>query len=207
MIRYSDLDGRKNAFIFELDDVLYPEKDYWLQVYYLFSSFLEYTEMMDAKAATELMTNTYLAEGKQMVFDNLKSKFNLDEKYRTNFNHLSRTAKLPLKLLLYQDMLKLLQEIVIDRKQIFIVTNGDPELQLNKIKQTEWHGLEQYLICYFANETAPKPETDCIDLMIHQHSLQRKNLIMFGNSDIDAHCAEASGIDFVKMNEFKPIRS
>ncbi len=207
MIRYSDLDGRKNAFIFELDDVLYPEKDYWFQVYYLFSSFLEYTELVDAKVATELMTNTYLAEGKQAVFDNLKSKFSLDEKYRSNFIHLSRTAKLPLKLLLHQDVLNLLQEIVIDRKEIFIVTNGDPKLQLNKIKQTEWHGLEQYLTCYFANETAPKPETDCIDLLIHDHNLQRKNLIMFGNSDIDVQCAESSGIDFIRLSEFKPIQS
>ena len=30
---------------------------------------------------------------------------------------------------------------------------------------------------------------------------------MFGNSDIDVQCAEASGIDFIKMSEFKPIQS
>jgi hypothetical protein len=28
-ITYSDIDPRKKAFIFELDDVLYPEKDYY----------------------------------------------------------------------------------------------------------------------------------------------------------------------------------
>src|SRR5579863_6330734 len=111
MIRYSDLDARKDAFIFELDDVLYPEKDYLYQVYYLFTSFLEYTELVDAKEATSLMTNAYLTTGKDTVFDSIKKKLNLDEKYRFNFNHLSNTAKLPLKLLLYPDMLKLLQDI------------------------------------------------------------------------------------------------
>src|SRR3569833_3031019 len=163
MIRYADIDPRKDAFIFELDDVLYPEKDYWYQVYYLFSSFLEYTELIDAKEATRLMVDTYSSAGKDHVFDNLKKKLNLEEKYRANFNHLSNTAKLPLKLLLFQHMLKLLQDIVVDRKKIFIVTNGNPEQQLNKIKQVEWNGLEPYLTCYFANEIAPKPETDTID--------------------------------------------
>lgn len=199
MIRYADIDARKDAFVFELDDVLYPAKDYWYQVYYLFASFLEYTEMIDAKEATNNMTGTYSSEGKGHVFDNLKKKLNLDEKYRANFNHLSNTAKLPLKLLLFRSMLELLQEVVMDRKKIFIVTNGNPEQQLNKIKQVEWNGLEPYLTCYFANELVPKPETDCIDLLIKEHNLQRRNVVMIGADDTDEQCAEASGIDFIKL--------
>ena len=200
MIRYTDLDPRKEAFIFELDDVLYPEKDYLFQVYYLFAAMLEYTLLIDAKEATDTMINTYLSEGKAQVFNSLQKTLNLDEKYRSNFEHLSNTAKLPLKLLLYQYMLNLLQEIVVDRKKIFIVTNGNPEQQLNKIKQAEWHGLEPYLTCYFANEIMPKPETDCIDLLIKDHNLQRRSILMIGKDDEDVLCAEASGIDFIKLN-------
>ncbi|MDB5144339.1 MAG: haloacid dehalogenase [Mucilaginibacter sp.] len=205
MIKYSDIGSRKEAFIFELDDVLYPEKDYLYQVYYLFASFLEYTELVDLQEATSFMINTYSLEGKGVVFDRLKQKFKLDEKYTYNFNHLNLKAKLPAKLLLYQDMLNLMQEIVIDRKQLFILTNGDPEQQLNKIKQTEWHGLEPYLTCYFANETAPKPETDSIDLLIKNHKLQRRNILMIGNSDIDRECADASGVDLIKPIEFSEV--
>jgi FMN phosphatase YigB (HAD superfamily) len=199
MIKYSDIDPRKEAFIFELDDVLYPEKDYLYQVYYLFAAFMEYTELTDAKEVTGLMTSAYLAGGKNTVFDIIKKKLDIDEKYRFNFNHLSNTAKLPLNLLLYPEMLKLLQEIVVDRKKIFIVTNGNPEQQLNKIKQAEWEGLEPYLTCYFANEIVPKPETDSIDLLIKDRNLQRRNILMFGNSEIDEQCAAASGIDFAKI--------
>jgi len=202
MIRYSDLDPRKQAFIFELDNVLYPEKDYLYQVYYLFASFLEYAEQIDAKEATDFMVATYLEKGKYAVFEELQRHFNLDEKYETNFGHLNGTAKLPLKLLLFEDMLKLLQDIVVDRKKIFIVTNGDPEQQLNKIKQTDWNGLETYLTCYFANEIMPKPETDCLDSLISEHNLQRRNMLMIGNADEDAQCAEASGIDFIN-NDFR----
>jgi phosphoglycolate phosphatase-like HAD superfamily hydrolase len=205
MIKYSDIDQRKEAFIFELDDVLFPEKDYLLQVYYLFGSFIEYTELIDQKEATSAMVDTYLSEGKEIVFDRLKDKFKIDEKYRSNFNHLNITAKLPLKLLLYQSMLSLLQDIVIDRKKIFILTNGIPEQQLNKIKQTDWQGLEPYLTCYFANEIAPKPETDSIDLLIKDHNLQRRNILMIGNSDIDKQCADASGLDLLKPIEFSEV--
>lgn len=205
MINYKDIDTRKEAFIFELDDVLYPEKDYLYQVYYLFTAFLEYTELIDAKEATAFMIDTYLSEGKGLVFDRLKEKFKVDEKYRYNLNHLTITAKLPLKLLLDPGMLSLLQDIVVDRKKIFILTNGDPAKQLNKIKQTEWHGLEPYLTCYFANEIAPKPETDSIDLLIKNHNLQRRNLLMIGNSDIDRECANAAGIDMIKPIEFSQV--
>src|ERR1700749_1207428 len=148
-MKYTDIDPRKKAFIFELDNVLYPEKDYLLQVYYLFANLIEYTELYDAKAMLGLMTSAYEKEGKDFVFDRIQEKFKIDEKYRQSFNNLRLTAKLPLKLLLYKNMLELLQEIVVDRKKIFILTNGNPGQQLNKIKQTDWQGLEPYLICYF----------------------------------------------------------
>ncbi|BAU53655.1 HAD family hydrolase [Mucilaginibacter gotjawali] len=199
---YTDIDKRKKAFIFELDNVLYPEKDYLFQVYYLFASLLEYAELMEAKETTDLMINTYNEEGAAFVFDRLKEKLNVDEKYRENLNHLLVTAKLPLKLLLYKNMLNLLQEIVIDRKKVFIVTNGNTEQQLNKIKQTEWHGLEQYLIAYFAEETMPKPEPDVIDQLLRDHNLQRREILMIENSETDRLCADVCGIDYINANDF-----
>ena len=201
-MKYADIDARKTAFIFELDDVLYPEKDYLFQVYYLFSSLLEYTEFIDAKQTTEILVNAYLAEGKDLVFDRLKEKLNVDEKYRQKLDGLLITARLPLKLLLYKNMLNLLQEIVIDRKKPFIVTNGDPIQQLNKIKQTEWHGLENYLTVYFTEETMAKPEPDAIHLLIKDHNLLRKDIIMIENSDTDKLCAEVCGIDYLNVAEF-----
>ncbi len=201
-MNYQTIDKRKNAFIFELDDVLYPEKDYLYQVYYLFAALLEYTEFIDAKETTNFMINTYIAEGKTFVFDRLKEKLNINEKFRINLDNLLVTAKLPLKLLLYKNMLNLLQEIVIDIKKVFIVSNGNPAQQLNKIKQTEWHGLEQYLTVYFAEETYAKPDPDAVHLLIKDHDLQRKELLMIENSEDDRLCAEVCGIDYINVQEF-----
>lgn len=201
-MKYTDIDSRKQAFIFELDNVLFPEKDYYYQVYYLFAGLLEYVEAIDAKQTTDLMIDTYINEGKEVVFDRLKERLGIEEKYRSKLKQLLLTAKLPLKLLLYQNILDLLQEIVVDRKKIFIVTNGNPEQQLNKIKHTEWHGLEQYLTVYFTEESAPKPEADVIDILIKEHNLQRREIIMIENSEIDRLCAESSGIDYLNVSEF-----
>lgn len=201
-MKYTDIDARKQAFIFELDNVLYPEKDYLYQVYYLFASFLEYTELLDATVMVNLMTRAFEEEGRDAVFNRVQEKFKLDEKYRYNFNQLHITAKLPLKLLLYADMLKLMQEIVVDRKKIFIVTNGNPAQQLNKLKQMEWHGLEKYLVCYFADEVAPKPEPDVIYQLINDHNLQRREMLMTGEAGDDVLCAQACGIDFVYARDF-----
>ena len=52
MLKYCDLDPNKKAFIFELDNVLFPERDYLLQVYYLFANFIEFTETVPS--STEL---------------------------------------------------------------------------------------------------------------------------------------------------------
>lgn len=201
-MKYSDIDSRKQAFVFELDNVLYPEKDYLFQVYYLFANMLEYTELWDAKAMTALMVSTYTGKGHSAVFDALKERFNVDEKYRANLDDMLITSRLPLKLLLYQNMLALLQDIVVDRKKIFILTNGNPQLQLNKIKQTEWNGLEAYLTCYFADEIMAKPEPDALNQLIATHNLSRKDVVMIGNSNIDELTAEAAGIDYFNSGDF-----
>lgn len=199
---YSEINKSKSAFIFELDNVIYPEKDYLFQVYYLFASAIEYTELIDAKKTTDLMVATYIQEGSEVVFDRAQKELAIEDKYRKNLEHLMLTAKLPLKLLIYKKVLDMLQEIVVDRKKIFVVTNGNPKQQLNKIRQTEWNGLGQYLTCYFTDESKPKPATDSIDLLMKEHALSSDELLMIGNTTTDQLCAQNVGIDYIDVGEF-----
>lgn len=198
MLEYKDIDPNKKAFIFELDNVLYPEKDYLLQVYYLFASFIEYIETVPTAAElTVFMKKVYENHGAAQMFDKVKEAFNVDEKYRDNFERLHQTARLPLKLLLFKSILALLQDIVVDRKKIFIVTNGNPQQQLNKIKQVEWHGLEDYLIVFFAEEFVPKPDTAVLEHILSEYQLTRRDLVVIGNSEIDQEFSQASGVDHI----------
>ncbi|NEU07946.1 HAD hydrolase-like protein [Flavihumibacter sp. R14] len=208
MLNYADIDKSKKGYIFELDDVLYPERDYLLQVYYLFANFIEFTETVPtSNELVSFLKSAYENHGSDGLFERASQMFGIDEKYKENFTKLHHTARLPLKLVLYPHMLSLLQEMVIDRKQIFVVTNGDPEVQLNKIRQVEWNGLEQYLVVYFADEIKPKPQTDVLEYILGKHQLLRKELVVLGRSDIDEEFASAAGVDFVDSNDFSDQNS
>ncbi len=202
IFRYADLDPHKKAFVFELDNVLFPTQDYLFQVYYLFAAFVEHTEQWKSKEMIGCMIEAYQKNGERAVFDAVKTAFSLEPKYQENFDRLLMTARLPLKLLLYQQMLELLQQIVVDRKQIFILTNGNPQQQLNKIKQVDWNGLEPYLTCYFAEEIRAKPEPDALHQILAKHQLQRRDLIMVGNHEADELCAQAAGVDYANLFDF-----
>jgi FMN phosphatase YigB (HAD superfamily) len=201
-MNYADLNPSKKAFIFELDDVLYPRKDYDLQVYYLFAQFLEFQEAYPpANDLVQFMKKVYENHGPERIFDKAREVYGFDEKFRENFERLHRDAKLPLKLLLFQNMLSLLQEIVVDRKQIFIVTAGDPLEQLNKIKQTEWHGLEKFLKVYFADEIAAKPDPAVLKRIMDENILNTSDLIIFGAGLSDEIFATTAGIDYLAVNQ------
>lgn len=170
--------SNKKALIITLDDALYPKKDYLLQVYYLFSEFMAYTEHLDAKAIVEFMSEEYKTHGEQDLFKKTASKFNIPEKYEQNFNLLFETARLPLKLLLFQKVLGLLQEAVVNRRSIFILVEGNPAEALNKIKQIEWNGLEQYLKLYFTAEyNGSVAET--IAHLLKEQSVEKDEVVLF----------------------------
>jgi hypothetical protein len=142
----------KKALIIALDDAVYPEKDYLLQVYYLFSEFMAYTEQLDAKVVLDFMKNEFEAHGAENIFGKTAAQFNIANKYEHNFDLLHETARLPLKLLMYKNVLSLLQEVVERGEQIILLADGNPAIAINKIKQLEWHGLEQNLKVYFTSE-------------------------------------------------------
>jgi FMN phosphatase YigB (HAD superfamily) len=191
----------KRAFIFELDDVIFPQKDYLLQVYYLFAQFMEYSEQINAEAMIKFMQEIYQNEGAEAVFGKTVVKFAIPEKYRLNFDLLLLSARLPLKLLVFSEMLKFIQEVVMERKLIFLFTNGDPAMQLNKIRQTDWHGLEQYLEVHFAAESASKPSAKGLQPMIEKYKLKRSEILLIGKHDADRLCAKNSGIEFLNVDK------
>ncbi len=203
MLTYADINPAKRAFIFELDNVLYPEKDYLLQVYYLFSNFIEFTETQPpAKDLIRFFKLALENHGTDEIFHRAQKFFDLPPAYEANFLSLQATAILPLQLIMYGPLIKLLQEIVVDRKQIFVITNGNPGVQLNKIRQMQWNGMEKYLTVYFADEMRPKPETDVLELILDKFNLLRRDILIIGNSQADEEFALAGGIDFLPAAAF-----
>lgn len=191
----------KQAFVFELDEVLYPEKDYLLQVYYLFAQFIEYGEQLNNAEILKFMQEDYLATGPERIFERTAAKFNIPQKYQVNFDLLLQNARLPLKLLIFNKVLGFLQEIVAKGKQVFLFVDGDPAMQLNKIRQIEWNGLENHLVVYFAAETAAKPSPEGLLQLMEKHQLSTENIVIIGKKETDQKFAENAEIDFLHVEK------
>ena len=197
----SEYINEHQAFVFELDDVLYPVKDFHLQVYYLFASFMEYTEQLNAGAIVQFMKDTYEHDGAGVVLDKTFERFGIAAKYRENYGLLLKTAKLPLKLLLFEPVLKFMQDLVVERRTIYLLVAGDPEQQLNKIRQIEWNGLEQYIRVFFKAEVTMNPEHDSLSKFITAHKLRTEDVLVIGRAEADRHMAAEQGIKFLAVDK------
>ncbi len=180
MLTYKDINPTKKAFIFELDDVLFPKQDYLLQVYYLFANVLEYVEHTPkSNELTSFFKETYQKGGDHEIFKKASAKFGIDEKHEESFLRLHVNAKLPLKLLLYKEMLNLLTYIVGEEKSIFILTKGNPLIQVNKIKQMEWNGLDVFIKTYFYDEIILKSTLEPIEYILRENNILPGEAIFF----------------------------
>lgn len=166
-----------NGYILGFDDVLYPEKDYLLQVYYLFAQFMEYNEQMDGNAIVPFMKDIYEKEGPADLFSKTAAKFGIPQTYLKNYALLHQTARLPLKLMLFDKMLSFMQEAQAAGKPIFLLLEGEPVAQLNKVRQMEWHGLDAYLKVYFTVDTVGGTLLESIDVITAEHQLSKADLL------------------------------
>lgn len=153
MIDFSQIPQNKKLFLFEIDDVLFPKKDYLLQIYYLFAQFVEFTEARPiASEMIEFMKETYLEKGEEVVYSKTAEKFNFLNDYRENFERLMANGHLPLKLFLYNEIKLLFASIIERGANIAILTKGNPVLQLNKLKHMDWQGFDKNVKIYFVDE-------------------------------------------------------
>jgi phosphoglycolate phosphatase-like HAD superfamily hydrolase len=199
-------DKSYKALVLDLDNTIYPEKDYLFQVYFLIGQFVEYQDGIAHDQVTQFLIDEFMANGRDHIFDKMIAQFNLPETYLENCFRLLRTAKIPLPLLIFKDMLIRLQEASDAGLQLFVLTNGHPEQQLNKIKHLEWHGLDQHIKCYFCNEIAPKPAPDAMLKLLSDHKLLPSEILFIGDANIDEACAIAAGVDFERVNFVDVIR-
>lgn len=165
------------GFALQLDNVIYPEQDYLLQVYYLFAQFMEYNEQMDSNAIIDYMKERYRHSGAKAMFKLTSAKFGIPQTYLNNFELLHQTARLPLKLMLFQKVFDFMQKVRAAGKPLFLLLAGDPVMQLNKVRQVEWYGLENYLKIYFHVDTPNGTLLESLALIHAQHGLQPAEIL------------------------------
>jgi FMN phosphatase YigB (HAD superfamily) len=189
------------AFIFELDDVLYPKKDYLLQVYYLFAQFMEYTEQLNATEILSFMQAFYSKEGEAELFLKTTEHFNLPLKYQYNFELLHENARLPLKLLLFAPVLDFMKHILGEGKRIFLLADGNPTQQLNKIKQVEWNGLETHLVAYFTEEISKNGRAAAIETIADKHAIRLDQTVIIMQQEHENKMSLPMGINLLTVDK------
>ncbi|WP_286859514.1 MULTISPECIES: HAD family hydrolase [Sphingobacterium] len=143
----------KKVYVFELDDVIFPKKDYLLQVYYLFANFIEFTETFPSQGdLVNFMKNHLENQGEESLFEHAQATFGFDMKYKENFERLHVNAVLPLKLHLFDHITTLFSQLSAAGKIICILTKGNPLEQLNKVRFVDWGVFSDRIKIYFEDE-------------------------------------------------------
>lgn len=141
------------VYLFELDEVLYPKKDYMLQVYYLFANFIEYSEGRPiAKEVLTYMKDFYKKHGEKAIYESFAARFECKTNYKENLERLYANAQLPLKLELNKSFILYATNLIEKKKKVGILTAGNPVEQLNKLRQIRWNGLDMFFKVYFKDE-------------------------------------------------------
>lgn len=201
MLTYADIKADNKALIFELDDVLFPKRDYLLQVYYLFAHLLEYTETVPpANDLTGFLKTAYAHHGEEGLFERAAELFGIDVKYKRSFDRMHLTAQLPARLLLFQPILTLMQASHENGKGLLILTEGNPAMQLNKLRHMEWHGLDKVMKVYFQEELRMK-KYDPLVYLLEENGLEKSEVLYIhsGNQPI---LASALAVDCVQAGRF-----
>lgn len=193
MVQIAELENKK-AVIFDFDDVLYPKRDFLLQVYYLFGHFVEFnTGEPVANPLIADLKSTWEESGEASLFERVAASWPQIKQFEENFERLHHQAQLPLKLDLLPDRQELLRNLTDQEKVLIILTAGDPLMQLNKIKQVNWQGLDRLLKVYFEAELYFE-SIEPLDYLRETLNLNVEEMSYIGKSEPIIRHAETLGV-------------
>lgn len=201
MLTFKDLGAAHKAFVFELDDVLFPKKDYLIQVYYLFANLLEYTETVPPAAElANFLKTAYQYHGEEGLFERAAETFVIDKKYGEHFRRMHVQAKLPLKLYLYKDLLTFLQEAIAADKKLVLLTAGNPLEQLNKIKYMDWKGVEEHVKVYFYDELYIQGHADPLAFVLRENGIAMEDALVVARNKEKAYPNMGEGLPVIAVD-------
>lgn len=209
-----------DTIIFDLDDTLYPEIDYLSVAFKAISERFEEEYGLNATEIALFLIKTFEKEGRQQLFNKCFSLFFKDKKtpkialktqntegsFSEDFFvkiclNILRTVKIPQRITLFPYAYRLISQLLAEKKQIFVLTNGNPEQQKNKIAHLDWQHLDAHITFVFANEYAPKPSAKVFsDFLEPNFQLKNKKTLFIGDAETDAAFSQNVGFDFLHVD-------
>jgi len=190
-----------NVIVFDLDNTLYNENEFLFSAYKTISKYLAEKNSTDPRIYEIFLIETFKKDGRLFLFNKLLDEFHLNKIVSIDeILHIMHHHQVPLKF--NPKAFMLLKSLVKKNKSIFILTNGSPIQQKNKViglKITE--KLPQINILY-ANEYKPKPSPFCIHKIIDDYKFKNSEILLIGDSEVDKQTASNSGIAFLNILKF-----
>ena len=192
-----------NYFIFDLDNTLYNEEDFLFFAYYKIGKYVWAKNNIEPETVSDYLTDEFRKQGRDNIFQKLNKRFSLNINVAEYLNILRNSIAEDIAL--YDIYYKIFEQLKSRNSKIYIITNGTPVQQQNKIKSINWKGFDKNIKFYFANEYAPKPEAEALNKIIRENNLDRYKTLFIGDSQTDFDCALNAGVSFMYNYQFEKL--
>jgi HAD superfamily hydrolase (TIGR01549 family) len=186
--------------VFDLDNTVYTETDYLFESYKKIAQFAEIEYAIKYEDVFNFLSTTFIQSGRFQLFNQLLDTFDIPASAIAHFLDIMRTTEFTELIEPFPQVMNLMNTLRNQGKNLYVITNGNPVQQKNKVKHINWHGIAEAITFIYANEYAPKPDqTSFQQTKIKNHDLNKT--IMIGDSETDLLFAKNVGIDFLNINQ------
>lgn len=188
----------KQTLIFDLDNTIYRETDFLFGAYREIGALFNRRLHINPKCVYDFLVDHFIRHGRSLIFNNLVSEFNVNDLISVDdclivLRQYCRVETiLPYKF--FQDYLTITSD---SNHEIYIITNGNPLQQANKIKSIRFGEYRKKLFTIFANQYALKPSRASYDYLLSCKSFL--NPIYIGDSTVDSEFAKNCDMDFISV--------
>jgi FMN phosphatase YigB (HAD superfamily) len=190
-----------SLFIFDLDNTIYNEEDYLFQAYSAIAEkFATETAIHNREQLFRLLMDIYRKDGREKLFNKFLGTSGFNETHLPICLDILRTFKPAHPIELDLNTRHLLLSLKERNKLIFVLTNGNPDQQRNKIGNLNWEGLDRHINFVFANEIEPKPSPAGVFYILEKSGVHMNKTVLIGDSETDKTCAQISGVEYLHID-------
>ena len=189
--------------LFDLDDTLYPEKQYIYQGFWNVACILYKRHRLDC-IETYLNLVKMFRSGSSKVFDDFLLSRNINKEVNYIVDIYRKSDK---KLYLYKDVIESLKYLKEVNNNLILVTNGRSETQWYKIKHLglmeifdDIFVLDDFGVKYW------KPSTLIFGRISSKYGNNLSDYFFIGNGEEDFEFSKTLGMDFIFINRYNKVR-